>query len=157
MKKLLPLLAAVTLPMAALSHEYKVGNLEVDHPMSFETAATAKAGGGYMTITNYGDSDDALISVSADFPRVMIHQSVEVDGIAKMNHVDQVTIPAGETVKLSPGGYHVMFMGLSAPLEEGAKIPATLVFQNAGELDVTFNVEARTTEAEHGDHSDHNH
>jgi copper(I)-binding protein len=168
MKSALALVATLSLSTAALAHEYQAGALEIDHPMAFETAATAKAGGGYMTITNNGDTDDALVAVSADFPRVMIHQTVEEDGIAKMSHVDRVEIPAGETVKLAPGGYHVMFMGLDGPLVDGAKIPATLTFEKAGEVDVTFNVEPRTGDghdhsghdhSDHGDkdHSDHNH
>lgn len=155
MKYVTSIAVGLFLSSAAIAHEYTAGGLDIDHPMAFETAPTVKAGGGYMTITNTGESPDALIAVKADFPRVMIHQTVEEDGIAKMNHVDRIDIPAGETVKLTPGGFHVMFMGLEAPLEEGAKIPATLVFENAGEVDVTFNVEARTGDAM--DHSDHDH
>lgn len=151
MKPLFSIMAALTLSTAAFAHEYSAGALNIDHPMSFET--TAKAGGGYMTITNTGESADVLVGVKADFPRVEIHESVEEDGVMKMNHVGRIEIPAGETVELKPGGYHVMFMGLSEPLEEGGTIPATLVFENAGEVEVTFNVEAR---GEH-DHSGHDH
>ncbi len=155
MKSLLPLLAAMSISGAAMAHEYTAGNLDIDHPMSFET--TAKAGGGYMIITNTGDTDDALIGVSADFPKVEIHQSAEEDGVMKMFHVERIDIPAGETVKLAPGGYHVMFMGLSDPLTEGDTIPATLTFENAGEVEVVFNVEARTTDHSGHDHSGHDH
>lgn len=155
MKPMFSILAALTLSSAAIAHEYSAGDLSIDHPMSFETSATAKVGGGYMTITNTGDTADALIGVKADFPRVMIHQTVEEDGIAKMNHVDRIDLPAGETVKLTPGGFHVMFMGLESPLIDGETFPATLIFETAGEVDVTFNIEARTTEA--GDHSGHDH
>lgn len=141
----------------AQAHEYKVGNLVVDHPMAFETTKTAKSGAGYLTITNTGDTADSLLSVSADFPRVMIHTTEEKDGIAKMRHVEKIEIPAGETVVLKPGGYHVMFMGLNGDaLEEGEKFPATLTFENSGDLDVTFNVEARKKGGhDHGDHSNH--
>lgn len=158
MKPMFSILTVMALSTAAIAHEYSAGGIAIDHPMAFET--TAKAGAGYMTITNSGDAADALIEVKADFPRVMIHQTVEEDGIAKMQHTDRVELPVGEVVELSPGGFHVMFMGLDEPLVEGAEIPATLVFENAGEVEVTFNVEARTAEShdhsEH-DHSDHSH
>ena len=74
-----------------------------------------------------------------------------------MNHVGRIEIPAGETVKLKPGGLHVMFMGLEDPLTEGENIPATLVFENAGEVEVTFNVEARDGDHSGHDHSGHDH
>ena len=153
MKYVFSTLVALSLSTAAMAHDYHAGSLTIDHPISFET--TAKAGGGYMTITNEGDTADALIGVTADFPRVMIHQTVEEDGIAKMKHVDRIEIPSGETVKLSPGGFHVMFMGLEEPLVDGDEIPATLIFETAGEVEVIFNVEARTGEAK--DHSGHDH
>ena len=140
MKRMLSFIAALSLSTAALAHEYKAGGLDIDHPMAFETGA--KVGGGYMTITNSGDTADTLIEVKADFPRVEIHETVEEDGVAKMNHVGRIDIPAGETVMLKPGGLHVMFMGLDGdPFVEGETIPATLVFENAGRLEVVFNVE----------------
>ena len=143
MKPLFSILAALSLSTAAIAHEYKAGGLDIDHPMAFETAATAKVGGGYMTITNSGDTADTLIEVKADFPRVEIHETVEEDGVAKMNHVGRIDIPAGETVMLKPGGLHVMFMGFSEPLVEGEKVSATLVFETAGELEVEFAIESR--------------
>lgn len=139
----------------ATAHEYKVGNLSVDHPFAYETPKVARAGGGYMMITNSGAEADRLIEVRAEFPQVMIHLStVDDQGVARMEHVMALDIPAGETVELAPGGYHVMFMGLNGnPLEEGDKVPATLVFEKAGELEVVFNVEKRKHGSE--DHSNH--
>ena len=147
-------MALLAFAAPASAHEFKVGDLVVDHPMAFETAATAMSGGGYLTVTNTGTTDDRLIAVEADFPRVMLHTTEMTDGVAKMRHVDGVDIPAGETVTLAPGGYHVMFMGLDGdPFEVGETVPATLIFENAGALDVVFNIEERDGEAM--DHSDH--
>lgn len=152
--------AALTLALtapAASAYEYKVGDLTIDHPYSFETAATAMAGAGYVTITNTGTEADRLIAVEADFPRVMIHTTTMEDGVASMSHVDGVDLPAGETITLAPGGYHVMFMGLDGdPFEEGEAVQATLVFEKAGTLEVSFDVEVRDADAmEKMDHSDH--
>ena len=153
------LLAAATIAQA---HEYKVGDIIVDHPMAFETAKTAQTGGGFLTMTNTGPQAETLISVAADFPRVEIH-TTEMDGdIARMMKVEGVAIPSGETVIFQPGGLHVMFMGLGGdPFEAGEEIPATLTFKNAGTLEIMFKVEERTADG-HGamnhdemDHSDH--
>lgn len=138
----------------AIAHEYKIGDLVIDHPMAFETPMTAKSGGGYLTITNNGDQADRLIAVQADFPRVMLHTTEMKDDVARMMHIDAVEIPAGETVSLAPGGMHVMFMGLDGdPFVVGEEIPATLVFEQSGAIEIIFNVEERGGEAT--DHSMH--
>ena len=156
MKTLLILASALILSTGiATAHDYTVGNLEIMHPMAFETPKMAQAGAGFLTITNTGNTDDVLLEVRADFPKVEVHTTEESDGVARMMHVDNLPIPAGETVELAPGGYHVMFMGLEAPFEDGQKIPATLIFENAGEVEVTFNVEVRPEDGESMDHSNH--
>ncbi len=156
MKTLLTLASALILSAGiATAHDYTVGDLEIMHPMAFETPKMAKAGAGFLTITNNGDTDDVLLEVRADFPKVEVHTTEETDGVAKMMHVENLPIPVGETVKLAPGGYHVMFMGLEAPFEDGQEIPATLVFEKAGEIEVTFNVEVRPEGGESMDHSNH--
>jgi copper(I)-binding protein len=147
----------------ALAHDFKAGDLSIAHPMSFATPPGATTGAGYMEITNNGAEDDRLVAVKSDFPKTMIHETTMVDGIMKMRHqMGGVIIPAGETVTFEPGGLHVMFMGLDAPLKEGEKNAATLVFENSGSVDVKFNVEKRKVKAmdhsDHGkkmDHSDH--
>lgn len=157
MKKLFATATAALLALssAAFAHEFKVGALVIKHPMTFNTAATAKAGGGYLQVTNTGETDDRMIGVKADFPRVMLHTTEEKDGVARMMHVDGIDIPAGETVALEPGGLHVMFMGLDGDgFQVGEKIPATLIFEKAGEVEVIFDVEQRGKSSE-SDHSGH--
>ncbi|MEO1139566.1 MAG: copper chaperone PCu(A)C [Pseudomonadota bacterium] len=159
MKKLLMLTTAIGLGLfahGAKAHDYSVGDLSIVHPVAFETPKAAKSGAGYMVIANDGDTDDTLVEVRADFPRVMIHNTEETDGIARMVHIDALNIPAGETVELAPGGYHVMFMGLGDdPLENGEEIQATLVFENAGEVEVVFQVVERPEDGGGHDHGDH--
>lgn len=158
MKHTLIAAIALGLPGLAMAHDFAVGDLKVMHPMAFETPPTAKSGAGYLMIVNEGDTADALIEVRADFPKVMLHKSEEKDGIATMSHVHKIEIPAGGSVELAPGGFHVMFMGLNGdPLEDGETFDATLVFENAGEVDVVFNVEPRTGGGDHSGHGDHSH
>ncbi|MEO0930830.1 MAG: copper chaperone PCu(A)C [Pseudomonadota bacterium] len=144
------------LPGAAIAHGYAEGDLAIAHPIVFETPATAQSGAGYLTIFNHGDTDDQLLVVKADFPRVMLHQTEVTDGIAKMTHVDSIKIPAREVVALEPGGMHVMFMRLAGdPFTIGEEFEATLVFEKAGEMHVVFKVEARPGDSVEIDHSGH--
>ena len=146
--------AVAAIASSVAAHEYKAGDMVVDHLFTYATSKAAKAAGGYLTITNTGSTPDRLIAVEADFPRVMIHSTEEKDGVARMFHVEGVDIAPGETVALAPGGLHVMFMGLNGnPFETGEAVPATLVFEKAGRLEVVFNVEERK-EGSH-DHSSH--
>ena len=129
------------LPAALLAEDFTAGTLTISQPMAFETAPTAMAGGGYMTITNEGETSDRLIDVRAGYPRVEIHESFEEDGVARMRPVEALEIAPGETVALEPGGLHVMFMGLrDAPFVAGGEVPATLVFERAGEVEIVFDV-----------------
>ena len=146
--------ASLFMTGAALAHGYEIGDLVIEHPMAFETTKTAMSAGGFLSVTNTGTTADTLISAEADFPRVEIHTTEYNDGIAKMVHVKGIEIPPGETITLEPGGLHVMFMGLNGdPFEKGEEVPATLVFEKAGRVDVIFKVEERKA----GDHSGHDH
>jgi copper(I)-binding protein len=142
-------LAAATLAANASSgHEYRQGALEIGHPYAVETAATAKTGAGYLAITNRGTVPDRLLAIRTGFPRAEIHATeTDTEGVARMHAIEALDIPAGTTVTLAPQGLHVMFMGLTAPLTAGAGIPATLVFERAGEIDIEFKVEPRTAGA----------
>lgn len=142
--------AMLALPVSA--DDYSLGGISVMHPVAFET--TGRTGAGYFTVENAG-ADDRLIQVRADFPRVMMHETIQEDGIAKMQHVEAVQIPKDGAVTFEPGGLHIMFMGLSAHWEAGDKIAATLVFERAGAIDVVFNVEPRPGNGtENMDHSE---
>ncbi|MGY9047202.1 hypothetical protein P775_27950 [Puniceibacterium antarcticum] len=145
------------LPALLSAHEFKSGDITVGHPYAFETAPMAQTAAGYLTVTNTGETPDTLLAVEADFPKVMMHQSLEKDGIATMEHVETLEIAPGASVAFAPGGYHVMFMGLNgAAFKAGEHVPATLVFEHAGRIDVEFNVEARTEDAPASDaHSGH--
>ena len=127
------------LATSVAAHDYKLDGISVDHPASYPT--TGRTGAGYMMITNTGAAD-RLIAVEADFPRVLMHETTMKDGIASMGMVMDVDIPSDGMAHFQPGGLHVMFMGLSKHLMVGDEIPATLVFETAGRLDVVFKVGA---------------
>ena len=133
------------------AHDYKLGSLEIATPWTRATPATAKSGGGFMTITNKGTTADRLIAArSPASMKVEIHE-MKMDGsIMRMREVEGgLEIPAGATVTLKPGGFHIMFMELAAPLAKGGKVPVTLVFEKAGSIDVDFKIEAAGAAASH--------
>lgn len=157
--RLFAAILATTLFAAPLvAHDFIIGDITVGHPYSFAAMSSARTAGGYLTVTNNGDTPDTLISVEAPFESVTLHRT-EVDGAGIARMIEQeagFTIAPGETLLLEPGGGHVMFIGLNGvQFSEGARIDATLIFERAGRLPVTFNVEARGHQVEEMDHSAH--
>jgi hypothetical protein len=100
------------------------------------------AGAVYLVIENSTGQADALTgAASPAAATVEIHQTVAgASGMMAMQPVDAVDLPAGETVTFEPGGYHIMLIGLSAPLEVGATLEITLTFEHAPSRTVTAEV-----------------
>lgn len=128
---------------ALMAHEFKAGAIEIDHPWSRATPGGATVAAGYFVLKNTGGAPDRLVSVSAPFAgRAEIHEMAMKDGVMTMRPLaDGVAIPAGGTVALKPGSYHLMFLDLKAPLKEGTLVDGTLTFEKAGTVAVQFKVE----------------
>lgn len=148
-----PLALALLLGAPAAAHEFAAGALTIDHPVIYAGPPTAKAAAGYMTIRNGGDDSDRLTAVSLTGATAEIHRSQMRDGVMTMEEVADIEIPAGGAARLAPGGLHVMILGLPEGPAEGDRIEAILMFERAGEVEVTFNVETRP--ADGGGHSGH--
>jgi copper(I)-binding protein len=135
------LLAGLAAPLAA--HEYKVGTLVIDHPVIRVASPVAKTGAGFMAIRNTGRQADRLLSVVTDAAnRADLHGTLREGNVMKMRAQDGgVPIPAGGSVTFAPGGLHVMFIGLKAPVPDGRTIKARLTFEKAGPVDVMFKAE----------------
>lgn len=119
--------------------------IEVHDALAPATSSLARTGAAYMVLHNHGDSDDALLDLRSDAARlVQLHTTaMSVDGVMSMSRLtDPLPLPAGGEVLLAPGGTHIMFMGLVAPFAPGDLIPVTLVFANAGEVEVMVPVAA---------------
>ena len=133
--------------VTAAAHSYQAGDMKIAHPWARPTVAGQMAGGGFLKLTNAGKAD-RLISASADFAeRVELH-SMKMDGdVMRMRQVEGIDIPAGQTVELKPGGFHLMFMGLKQPLAKDSRVPLKLKFEKAGEVTVEIKVEAASSAA----------
>ena len=144
-KFLAPAIAGLALSLTSLTAGFaaeaiQVGDLKIENAWTRGTPPNAKVGGGYLTITNAGGTADRLVSGSSEIAgKVEIHEMKVENGIMKMRPLpDGLEIPAGESVKLAPGGLHVMFMKLTGPLKQGEMVKATLTFEKAGSVDVMF-------------------
>lgn len=84
-------------------------------------------------------SSDTTMSMSSDTTVSMSSDTTVMSGPGEMvmQEVDSIAIPAGETVELKPGGYHIMLIDLAAPLEIGQEFDIVLTFANAGDVTVT--------------------
>jgi hypothetical protein len=112
----------------------------------------ATAGAAYMDIVNDGEADDALVSARVDATvaaRVEMHETVpsgsggmgaSPGAMMEMRPVERIELPAGETVSLEPGGFHLMLIDLAEPLAVGGTVQLTLTFEGAGEMTLTVDV-----------------
>ena len=139
--KLLAFAAALTLiaaPVLAAS-----STVQVSQAWS-RPAPQGGNGAGYAVIRNTGPAADTLIAVATPVAgRAEIHESMIMGGQAMMHpRPGGLPVPAGATVALKPGGWHIMLMGLKQPLKAGDHYPATLTFKKAGKVTVQFSVQA---------------
>ena len=127
----------------ALAEEVKAGDLVITQAWSRATPGGAKVGGGYLTIQNKGSAADRLIGGSADVAdKVQVHEMATTNGVMTMRPLDKgLSIEPGKTVKLAPGGYHLMLLDLKGPLKQGDKLPLTLEFEKAGNVKLSFDVQ----------------
>ena len=122
-------------------HGAMSAGVSVMTPWARATPGMAKNGGAYMTLQNGGKMADRLVAADADVAeRVEIHTHINDNGVMRMRKIDGIDVPAGETVMLKPGGYHVMFIGLHKPLKEGESFPVTLTFEKGGKQTVTVEI-----------------
>ncbi|RCW63111.1 copper chaperone PCu(A)C [Pseudorhodoferax soli] len=92
------------------------------------TVPQQKGTGAFMQLRSA--KDVRLVSASSpSAPIVEVHEMALQDNVMRMRHVPGLELPAGKTVELKPGGYHVMLMDLPAQVKAGDTVPLTLVFE----------------------------
>jgi copper(I)-binding protein len=125
----------------AFAADTTVGPLRISQPWARATPKGASVGGAYMTVTNTGTTPDHLTCATQVAAKCQMH-AMEMDkGVMKMRELpDGLEVKPGQTVKLSPEGFHMMLVGLTQPLETGKTIAITLKDPSGGSADVTFAV-----------------
>ena len=138
------LAAAILIVTPAFAHNgvTHLGPLNISLPFTRATLPNAPVGGGFMTIENTGTEADRLVSVTTDVAAKSEIHEMSMDGqVMKMRALtDGLEIPAGETITLSPGGFHLMFMGLKGAFVEGQTVNVTLTFEKAGTVELALPV-----------------
>ncbi|MBE0548909.1 MAG: copper chaperone PCu(A)C [Rubrivivax sp.] len=115
---------------------------KVEDAWARPTVAGQAGGGGFLKITS--PTADRLLAASAPVSKTVELHTMQMDGnVMRMRQVPAIDIPAGQTVELKPGGLHVMFIGLTQTLNNGATFPLTLRFEKAGEVKVEVKVMTR--------------
>lgn len=158
MRRIVFMLAAIcglafSTAVFSMDHVTRAGDLEIASAWARAMLPSQPAGGGYLTVTNRGTEPDRLVGGSTPAAgRVEIHTMEVVNDVMTMRPVEGgLEIPAGGTVELKPGGFHVMFMEVEEPFQEGDTLSVTLEFEKAGEVEVAFPVRS----AQGGGHGDH--
>ena len=116
--------ATVLLSTAACA----LAQVKVDEPWIRGTVPLQEATGGFMQL--HSPTDTRLVEAESPVARVEIHEMSMQGDIMRMKQIDGLDLPAGQTVELKPGSYHLMFTGLKSQLKEGDTVPLTLVFKD---------------------------
>ena len=126
----------------ARAEEVRAGDLVITQAWSRATPGGAKVAGGYLTIENKGSAVERLIGGSGDVTdRIEVHEMNTSNGVMTMRALDKgLAIEPGKTVKLAPGGYHLMMFDLKSPFKQGDKVAVTLEFEKAGKVKLSFDV-----------------
>lgn len=118
------------------------GDMRVEGAWARQSMGMDLAVAVYLSLTNETGSADALVGAkSTAATTVEIHETTaDASGQMAMHPVEKIALPAGGTVELKPGGYHVMLIGLTGELMAGDKVEVTLQFETAPDLVVTAEV-----------------
>lgn len=106
-----------------------------------EPPAGAGMTAGYLALHNAGDETVTLTAAeSPAFAAIELHETVLAEGRARMRPVTRVALAPGDTLRLAPGGLHLMLFTPAGPLEAGGEVPLTLVFAGGGRLEIVAEV-----------------
>ncbi|WP_404382837.1 copper chaperone PCu(A)C [Caenispirillum salinarum] len=117
------------------------GAVEIHQPWARASAGMARNGGAFLMLKNTGAEDRAVVAAASDVAKtVELHTHIKEGDVMKMREVEKIAVPANGTTLLQPGSYHVMLMGLHAPLEEGQVFDITLTLDNGETATVATHV-----------------
>jgi periplasmic copper chaperone A len=129
-----------SLALLAACGQGGTANIEVSDAWARPTRGDAP-GAVYVTIENKGGKDDRLVSVMTDHAAMaMVHQTEMSNGVARMRMAGEINVPAESSIKMVPGGTHIMLEGLRTPLHKGDSFPLVLKFRESGEEKVSVRV-----------------
>ena len=116
--------------------------IKIEDAYTRATVPGQQVAGGFMRIENKGAADQLISASSPVAGEVQLHEMAMDGNVMKMRQVKDLPLPAGGAVELKPGGLHLMFMNIKAPLTAGETVPVKLKFAKAGEVEVKMPVNA---------------
>jgi len=128
--------------------------IEIANAWVAATPPNATVAAAYMDIVAHG-SDRLLRASSPLAQQVEIHQTLVEDGVSKMRPISELALAEGETVKLEPGGTHLMMIGIASAFATGQTVPLSLEFERAGTIELDVPVMTHGTAPHGSDHSHH--
>lgn len=127
---------------AASAQNATVGAIKIENAYTRATVPGQQVAGGFMKIENKGTADQLVSASSPAAGEVQLHEMAMEGNVMKMRQVKDIPVPADGAVELKPGGLHLMFMNIKAPLAAGQTVPVKLKFAKAGEVEVKMPVNA---------------
>ena len=148
-KVLVTMYAAVGIALcgSVMAQNASVGSIKVENAYTRATAPGQQVAGGFLKIENKGAADQLVSASSPAAGEVQLHEMAMDGNVMKMRQVKDIPVPANGSVELKPGGLHLMFMNIKAPLAAGETVPAKLKFAKAGEVEVKMPVNPTTATA----------
>lgn len=138
-RSLLLALSTLTCALAVVAAAHAGdNNLAISDPW-VRTVVPSRPAAGYFTLTNKTAKAEELVGASSPAcGTVMLHQSVDQNGVEKMLMVKSIAVPPGGQIKFAPGGYHLMCMMPSKDVMPGHSMPITLRFADGGTITASF-------------------
>jgi len=114
------------------------GDITIETAWARASIGTMRPAAAYLTIKNSGKASDVLLSIKTEVAGVAeVHKTIMKDNVSKMGPVGPLPINAGDTITFVPGGLHIMMMMLKKTLKKGETLPMTLIFEKAGQVNIT--------------------
>lgn len=109
----------------------QAADLSITEAKARAVPPTAQISAAFMTIANNASGPLAMVGADSSVAdSVELHDSTMTDGKMKMRHVNQIELPANQSIELKPGGLHIMLIGLKTPLVVGESVDLTLQFSD---------------------------
>ena len=142
-------------PAAAVaqSKEFKADRVQIVDAWAPPTIGTLRTGVVYFTLINSGGGEDRLLGLTAEGAGwAALHESKRDGDVIKMRPLDGLSIPPGATIRLKPGGKHVMLFDVVEPLVPGRKLLLQLEFARMGKVSVEATIQEDAPQADHSGH-----
>lgn len=122
-------------------------DIQIKDPYVREVPPNQTISASFMTLINNTESDIALLKVTSNIAKsIELHEHTHNKGIMQMRQVSKIIIPANNSKKLQPGGFHIMLFGLQRKIKAGEKVNLILEFDNGTKENISATVKKIMTQ-----------